>query len=144
MDQITKKTPTNIHYPERAVFMKQVITQNFWNFDLGTQDGNNAPIWIYVVFQQSDRQHDQNLNSDTLFIMPVTSAQGIIGSEEYRYSALLLNYNADDYSQAYGQITELCKPLTKNNILQLYISGDDFRSSNDGDNIGYNNRAFDI
>ena len=29
MNQITKKMPTNIHYPEKSVFMKEVNTQNF-------------------------------------------------------------------------------------------------------------------
>ena len=44
MDQIYKKTPTNLHYPERSVFMKEVNTQNFWTFELGTQEGINVPI----------------------------------------------------------------------------------------------------
>ena len=33
--QITNKTPTQIQYPERSVFMKEVNTQNFWTFELG-------------------------------------------------------------------------------------------------------------
>ena len=68
--QITNKTPTQIQYPERSVFMKEVNTQNFWTFELGTQEGINIPTWIFVVFQQNDRQHDQNLNNDTLVISP--------------------------------------------------------------------------
>ena len=47
-------------------------------------------------------------------------------------------------SQSYGQIKEAFKALTKDDILQPYISDDDFRSSNDVDNIGYNIHAFDI
>ena len=74
MDQIYKKTPTNLHYPERSVFMKEVNTQKFWTFELGTQEGVNVPIWVYVAFQQHDRQHDQNINNDTFYRMPVTSA----------------------------------------------------------------------
>ena len=35
--QIRQKTPRNLHYPERSVFMKEVNTQNFWTFELGTQ-----------------------------------------------------------------------------------------------------------
>ena len=64
--QILNKTPTEIKYPERSVFMKEVNTQNFWTFELGTQEGINIPIWIFVVFQQNDRQHDQNLNKTLL------------------------------------------------------------------------------
>ena len=53
MNQITKKTLTELHYPEKSVFMKEDKTQNFWTFELGTQEGTNVLIWIYVVFQQA-------------------------------------------------------------------------------------------
>ena len=53
--QIINKTPTEIKYPERSVFMKEVNTQNFWTFELGTQEGINIRIWILVAFQQNDR-----------------------------------------------------------------------------------------
>ena len=144
MTQIKKNTPTLLHYPERSVFMKEVNTQNLWNFELGTQEGINVPIWIFVAFQQSDRQNSQNENNDTFYRPQVTSAQCIIGTEIYPDSGILLNYNDDDYSQGYGQIEEAFKALTKDNLLQPYISDADFRSNNDGDNIGYNIYAFDI
>ena len=142
--QIINKTPTQILYPEKSVFMKEVNTQNFWIFELGTQEGINVPTWIFVAFQQNDRQHDQNLNNDTFVRLPVISAQVAIGTQRYPDSAILLNYNDDDYSQGYGQIKEAFKALTKDDILQPYISEDDFRSSNEGNNIGYNIYAFDI
>ena len=142
--QIINKTPTEINYPERSVFMKEVNTQNFWTFELGTQEGINIPTWIFVAFQQNDRQHNQNLNNDTFVRLPVISAQVVMGTERYPDSAILLNYDDDDYSQGYGQIKEPFKALTKDHILQPYISDDDFRSSNEGNNIGYNIYAFDI
>ena len=144
MIQIKHKTPTNLHYPERPVFMKEVNAQNFWTFELGTQEGINVPIWIYVVFQQMDKQNDQNLNNDRFFRLPVRSAQVVIGTEKYPDNSVLLNYNDDDCSQGYAQIKEAFKALTKYNILQPYISDNDFRSSNDGDNIGYNIHCFNI
>ena len=55
-----------------------------------------------------------------------------------------LNYDDDDYSQAYGQIKEAFKALTQDDILQPYISEHDFRSCSDGDNLGYGLYAFDI
>ena len=76
--------------------------------------------------------------------MPVRSAQCIIGTEKYSDSAILLNYNDDDYSQGFGQIKEVFEALTKNNILQPYITEDDFTSSNYGENIGYNIHSFDV
>ena len=142
--QIINKTPTQIQYPERSVFMKEVNTQNFWTFELGTQEGINIPTWIFVAFQQNDRQHDQNLNNDTFVRLPVISAQVVIGTERYPDSAILLNYDNDDYSQGYGLIKEAFKALTEDDILQPYITEDDFRSSNEGNNIGYNIYAFDI
>ena len=75
--------------------------------------------------------------------MPVTSAQCIVGTEKHRETATFLNHKNDDYSQAYGQIKAFTA-LTKDKKLQQYKGEDDFRSSNDGDNIGYNIHAFDI
>ena len=145
LKKIINKTPTQIQYPERSVFMKEVNTQNFWTFELGTQEGINISTSVFVAFQQNDRQHDQNLNNDTFVRLPVISAQVVIGTERYPDSSILLNYDDDDdYSQGYGQIKEAFKALTKDDILQLYISEDDFRSSNEGNNIGYNIYDFDI
>ena len=142
--QVLNKTPTRIQYPERSVFMKEVNTQNFWCFELRTQEGINIPTWIFVAFQQNDRQHDQNLNNDTFVRLPVISAQVVIGTERYRDSGILLNYDDDDYNQGYGLIKEAFRALTKDDILQPYITENDFRSSNNGNDIGYNIYAFDI
>ena len=100
MEQIPQMTPTQLHYPERSVSMKEVITRIFWSFESSTQEGINVLIWIYVVFQQSDRQHDQNLKNDTFYRMPVTSAQNVFGTEKCPDSAILINYVDDGYSQA--------------------------------------------
>ena len=74
----------------------------------------------------------------------VTSAHVVIGTERYPDNSLLLNYDDDDYSQGYGQIKEAFKALTRDDILQPYISEHDFRSSNAVDKIGYGLYAFDI
>ena len=119
-------------------------TQNFWTFELGTQEGVNVSIWIYVSFQQHERQDNQNINNDTSYKTPVTSAQCLIGTEKKLDSAILLNYDDEEFFQGYGQIKEAFKALTKDNILQPYISEDDFRSDNNGYNISYNIHVFDI
>ena len=68
--------------------MEEVNTQNVWTFGLSTQDGIKIPIWIKVSFQQRDRQDSQNLNNDTFWRPPVTSAQCIIiGTGNYPDSA---------------------------------------------------------
>ena len=136
MKQFRDKTPTELRYVERSAFMKEVNTQNLWSFELGTQEGVNAPIWIIVGFQQRKRQDSQKLANDTFYGPPVTSAQCIIGTKKYPDSAILLNYDKDDHSRGSGLIKEAFKALTRDDILQPFISENDFKSYNDGDNIG--------
>ena len=143
-NQIVNRVPTELQYVERSVFMKEVNTQNLWSFELGTQGGINVPIWIIIGFQQQDRQNSQNENNDTFCRPSVTSAQCIIGTENYPDSGILLNCDDDDYNQGYGQIKEAFRALTKHDILQPYISEDDFRSSNNNNDFGYNWYVFDI
>ena len=143
--QISIKTPTELRYVERSVFMKEVNNQNVWNFELGSHENINVPIWIIIGFQQRDRQDSQNLNNDTFCRLPVVSAQCIIGTEKYPDAGILLNYDDDDYSQGYHQIKEALRASTKDDILQPYISEADFRRSNVAVNdIGYNLYVFDI
>ena len=144
MKQIRDKTPTELRYVERSIFMEEVNKQNLWSFELGTQEGVNVSIRIIVGFKQRERQDFQNLANDTFYRPPVTTAQCIIGTEKNPDSAILLNYNGDDYSQGYGLIKEAFKALTKDDILQPYLSENDFKSSIDGDNIGYNLYVFDV
>ena len=143
--QILNKTPTELRYVERSVFMKEVNNQNLWKFELGSQENMNVPIWILIGFQQQDRQDSQNLNNDISCRLPVVSAQCIIGTEKYPDAGILLNYDDDDCSQGYHQIKEAFKALTKDDILQPYITEQDFRTSNvRAADVGYNLYVFDI
>ena len=57
----------------------------------------------------------------------------------------MLNYDDDVYAQGNSQIKEAFRALTKENILQRYLSDDDFRSSKvRADDVGYNLYVFDI
>ena len=80
-DQISCKTPTELRYVERSVFMKEVNNQNLWNFELGSQESMNVPIWSIIGFKQRDRQDSQNLKNDTFCRLPDVSAQCVIGAE---------------------------------------------------------------
>ena len=142
--QIVNEKPTGLRYVERSVFMKEVNTQNSWTFELGTQEGINVPTWINVGFKRSDRQHDQNLNNDTFYRLPVTSAQCIIVTEKFPDSAISLNYNDHEYTQGCSQIKETFRALSKDDIIKPYISDSDFISTIDGNNIGCNLNVFDI
>ena len=144
-NQTLNETPTELRYVERSVFMKEVNNQNLWNFELGSQENMNVPIWITIGFQQQDRQDGQNLDNDTFYRLPVVSAQCIIGTEKYPDAGILLNYDDDDYSQGYHQIKQAFRAIIKDDILQPYISEEDFRSSNAAANdVGYNLYVFEI
>ena len=80
-EQILNKKPTRLRYVERSVFVTEVNNQNLWNFELGSQENMNFPIWIIVGFQQKDRQDSRNLNMDTFCRLPIVSAQCVIGTE---------------------------------------------------------------
>ena len=62
--------------------MKEITTQNLETFELATQESINVPLWNTVGFQQQDRQDSQNLNNDSFYRSPITSAQWIIGTEK--------------------------------------------------------------
>ena len=145
MNQILKKVHTQLRYIERSVFMKEVNKQKLWNFELGAQETMDVPIWIIFGSHKQDRQDSQNLNNDTFCRLPVVSAQCTIGTEKYPDTEMLINYDNDDYVQGYHQIKEAFKNLTKHKKLQLYITDDDFRSSNAAaKDVGYNLYVFDI
>ena len=128
--QILNKTHTELRYVERSVFIKEKKNQKLWNFELGSQENMNVPLWIFVGFQQQDRQDSQNLNNDTFCGLPVVIAQCVIGTEKYPDAGILLKYDDDDYSEGYHQNKEAFKALPKDDILQPYISEEDFRTSN--------------
>ena len=143
--QIVDKTPTQLRYFESSVVMKEVNNQKLWNFKLGAQETMDVPVWVTVGFQQQDRQDSQKLNNCTFCRLPVVSAQCIIGTEKYPDTEMLINYDNDDYIQGYHHIKQAFKALTKDDILQPYISDDDFTSSNAAANdVGYNLYVFDI
>ena len=82
---------------------------------------------------------------DTFCRLPVVSAQCIIGTETNTDAGIFLNYDDDDYSQGYSQIKEAFRALTKDDILQPYISDDNFRTSKvRADIVGYKLYVFDI
>ena len=84
------------------------------------------------------------MNKGNFCRLPVVSAQCVIGTEKYPDAGILSNYNDDDYAQGYHQIKEACKALTIDDILQPYISEEDFRSSNAAANdVGYKLYVFD-
>ena len=109
--------------------MKEVSNPNLWNFKLVSLENMNVPIWIIIGFRQRDVQDSQNLKNDSFCRLPVTSAQCNIWTENYPDTGISLSYNGDNYSQGYTQTKEVFEALTKDDILQPYLTDDDFRSS---------------
>ena len=94
---ILSKTPTELRYVERPVFMKEVNNENLWNFEMGIQESINCPIWTIIGFQHKNLQDSQNLNNDTFCRLPVTSAaQCIIETEENPDGGIIIMYGVDD------------------------------------------------
>ena len=127
---ILSKTPTELRFIERSVFMKQVSNQNLWNFKLGSNENMIVLIGIFIGFQQRALQDSKNLNNNTFCKLSVTSAQAFIGTENYPYAGILLNYDIDDCSQSYHQNKEAFKASTKDDVLKPCIFDHDFKSSN--------------
>ena len=90
--QILSKTPTEFRYIERSVFVKKVNNPNVWNFEVGSQESTNKPIWIIIRIQQRERQNTQIWNQDTFCRLPLTSAQSIFVTENYPDVGILLQY----------------------------------------------------
>ena len=44
-------------YIERSVFTKEVNHPNLWDFELGSQENMNVPMYLIIGFQQRDRQN---------------------------------------------------------------------------------------
>ena len=112
--------------------MKEVINENLWNFGMNSQESMNVVIWIYIGFHQRDRQNSQSLKNenDTFCRLPVTSCRAIIGPGKHPDAGISLNYDDGDCSKGSAQFKECFKALTKGDILQPYLSDDNFRSSN--------------
>ena len=131
-EQFLSKTPTELRYTERSLFMEEVNIQNLWNFELGRQESMKFPKCFFVGFQERDRQDAQNLKNDSFLMLPVTSARCNIRTEKYPVAGILINYNDDDYRQCYAQIKAAFRALRNDDILQPYITDEAFRSSNAG------------
>ena len=90
----------------RNVSVKEVKNQNLRNFELGSHESMNVPIWIFIGFQQPDRQESQNWNNDSFRRLPNTSAQCSLATEKHPDADILIKYDVDDSNRGYGPIKE--------------------------------------
>ena len=126
--------------------MKDIATENKWNFDLRVGDGIDLPIFVIVGFMQRDQLNQQHQSNDTFCRRSVINAQWIIGSKNFPDAGKNCEYAVDKNSQAYREVVSCFRHLAKYNILQKYITQKDFVTSKNypDDNPGYNLYVFDI
>ena len=120
--QILIKTATELQNVEISNFMKEVKTEKLWTLESGAQERIKVPIWNIVGFKQRDWQDLQSHINDTSYRPPITSTHFNIGSEKLPDSAILSNFEDDDYSPGCGRSKEAFRALTKNNRLNPFIS----------------------
>ena len=146
LDHVVSKTPAELSYIIRSSYMKDVTTENNWNFELGVGDGIDIPVYVIVGFMRRDQFNQQHQNKDTLYRPCVVNAHCIIGGEKFPDVGTLCKFAFDKYSQLYGENVSFFRHLAKDNILHPYITQKDIITSNfypDG-NPGYNIYVFDV
>ena len=84
LEHIVSKAPTELSYTERSSYMKDVTTENKWNFELVVGDVIDIPIYVIVGFMQRDQFNQQHRNNDTFCRRSVINAQCFIGSKKIR------------------------------------------------------------
>ena len=144
LDHIVSKTPTELSYIKRSFYMEDLTTANNWTFQLCLGDVIDIPIYKIVGFMQRDQIIQQHQKNDKFYRPSVVNAQAIMGSKNFLDAGKNCSYAIDKYSQAYGEIGSCFRHLAKDDILQLYITLKDFKTSNnypDG-NPGYNIYVF--
>ena len=71
---------------------------------------------------QRDQFNQQHQNNYNFCKSSVVKAQCIIGSEKFLHAGINCNYAIDKYSHAYGETVFSFRHLSKDNILQPYIT----------------------
>ena len=95
---------------------------------------------------QRDQFNQQHYNYDTFYRPSKVNAQCIIGNEKFPDAEINFIYAINEYSQAIGVIVSFFRHLSKDNILQSYITQKDFITSNKypDANLGYNLYVSDL
>ena len=141
--QISSKTPTELRHIEGSVFTKEKKSASM-ELQIRKSRKHECSYMENCWISTTRSAGSQDVNNDTFCRLPVVSAQYITGTEKLPDAAILLNYDDDDYFQGYGQIEEDFRAWTKDDILQTYISDQDFRSFNEGNDVGCNLYVLDI
>ena len=97
------------------------------NFNLGVRKVLDILVYVILGFHQRDILYNQQLNTDCFQRPAVSFAQCNIGTDKIPHAGITLISRQNKCSQRHSQF--VCH-LTKDDILQPYVSQQDFRPSN--------------
>ena len=120
--QITTKSTSELSYFERYVSSEDVKQQIEWKFNLVVREGLDLTTDVIVGFRQRDRLKYQLLSFDSFYTPPLKLAQSIIRTEKYRGAGIFIGHAEADYSRGYSQFVSFVEDLTKDDIIQPFIS----------------------
>ena len=101
---------------------KRCSAKSEWSFDLGVGEVIDLPIYVTVELQRRDRLNIQLPYKNCFCRQPFELAQGNIGAEIHSDAGINLNYAEDKYNQGTSPVVSCIQKLTKDDILQPFIS----------------------
>ena len=126
---LSKKNNVDFSYYERKTFYKNVPNATNFFFDLGMVSGMEKPQYIIVGFENNNVK-EQTHDASTFDVMNVTECYCKIGSEFYPEDRMNINYETNNYNEAFKEIVSLNKDYNglPHNI-KPYINHRTFKSS---------------
>jgi hypothetical protein len=105
---LADKSTTTMSYIQKYVTEKLVNTSSNWSFELGVEAGLDIPIYVIVGFQSQARQGpSQTANNGVFDQLDIISASVKIGSERYPDNSINLDYDRNNYNDAYEAIKRI-------------------------------------
>ena len=105
---LNKKNNVDFSYYERKTFYKNLPNAINFLFDLGMQRGMERPQYIIIVFENNN-VNEQTHGASTFHIMKVTECYCKIGSEFYFEDRMNINYDTNNYNEAFKEIVSFNK-----------------------------------
>ena len=126
---LNKKNNVDFGYYERKTFYKNVPNATNFLFDLGMESGMERPQYIIVGFENNN-VNEQTHDASTFDAMNVTECYCKIGSEFYPEDRMNINYDTNNYNEAFKEIVSFNKEYNglPHNI-KPYINHRTFKSN---------------
>ena len=105
---LSKKNNVDFGYYERKTFYKIVPNATNFLFDLGMESGMERPQYKIVGFENNN-VNEQTHDASTFDVMNVTECYCKIGSEFYPEDRMKINYETNNYNEAFKEIVSFNK-----------------------------------